>query len=572
MKKLRFAFLMLCTGMIASCSPFGQEEYDNIETKAPVPTTQEQIGIIEKRIQDAKNPEKIDEQTIAQETESFINQPDPEAQQALPDPHLTTIQRLLEKLPNRHSQKSAEGTRIESPLNHDGTFSYDDAQQQKFERTKRQLLSLLNKSSDQGNAAIIREQLEKNRLFGEIYPEASQVNPNNLQREQLDVPTFNNEDFSNAAKEAAALLLKGKNLDSYAEQKKPPKPRKKRIALLAPFSGEHKKMGQSLLEAAQMAITQSKNKQISLLPIDTKGTEEGAVTATQRAIEYGASIIIGPVFSKNTKKVYQITKDTNITLFSLSNDQKLSNRGLYVFGYSPQEQIRRLFHFFKEKNIHNIGLFLPETSYGLFILQASQQIANDYGIKISAIGEYNYKSSNFSEPIITMSRFHERKEISLQGQRVIPPEYQAILLPEVDENNVRAIAAQLDYFDTAGPHVVLAGLEPWNNLHNLYQEKSLLGAIFVGLNRKTRNHFIQNYERLFKKAPHHLASIAFDTTALAIYALQQNSPVSQIVAKAKKGFEGADGILHIKNNGRVERGYTIYQFNENAIKAIDPIQ
>ncbi|MBF0356827.1 MAG: ABC transporter substrate-binding protein [Alphaproteobacteria bacterium] len=65
-----------------------------------------------------------------------------------------------------------------------------------------------------------------------------------------------------------------------------------RAALLVPLSGPSASLGKSLLNAAQLALFEMSGAGFSLLPIDTKGTPEGAAAAARQALDHGAQVIL----------------------------------------------------------------------------------------------------------------------------------------------------------------------------------------------------------------------------------------------------------------------------------------
>ena len=80
-----------------------------------------------------------------------------------------------------------------------------------------------------------------------------------------------------------------------------------RVAILLPLSGKYKKLGQSMLNAAQLALFHFAGKDFELLPLDTKGTINGARVAGATAIREGAELILGPVFNNAVKAIESIT-------------------------------------------------------------------------------------------------------------------------------------------------------------------------------------------------------------------------------------------------------------------------
>ena len=70
-----------------------------------------------------------------------------------------------------------------------------------------------------------------------------------------------------------------------------------RVAFLVPLSGPGRAVGQVLLDAATLAVFDIANGDFVLVPIDTKGTAEGALNAAEEAVAANVKLVIGPVFS-----------------------------------------------------------------------------------------------------------------------------------------------------------------------------------------------------------------------------------------------------------------------------------
>ena len=56
-------------------------------------------------------------------------------------------------------------------------------------------------------------------------------------------------------------------------------------------------MAKALKQAAELALFDFDNPNVSLIPKDTKGTPEGARAAAESALHDGAELIIGPLFA-----------------------------------------------------------------------------------------------------------------------------------------------------------------------------------------------------------------------------------------------------------------------------------
>ena len=91
------------------------------------------------------------------------------------------------------------------------------------------------------------------------------------------------------------------------------------IGLMLPLSGEHYRIGRSLLNSAQYALQKTGQNKIIFYVIDT-GNEDTILPELYRVLEKNIKLIIGPVFTDKTQKIKNITKEKNIPVISLSNN------------------------------------------------------------------------------------------------------------------------------------------------------------------------------------------------------------------------------------------------------------
>ena len=79
---------------------------------------------------------------------------------------------------------------------------------------------------------------------------------------------------------------------------------KLRVGLLAPFSGEYKNLGESLLLSTQLALDEIDNDNIIIIPRDSGSNDKEKLNiAVQDIIDGGAKIIIGPMTSSSFNQI-----------------------------------------------------------------------------------------------------------------------------------------------------------------------------------------------------------------------------------------------------------------------------
>ena len=75
---------------------------------------------------------------------------------------------------------------------------------------------------------------------------------------------------------------------------------KLRVGLLAPFSGEYRNLGESMLLSTQLALEEINDENIIIIPRDSGTNDKDKLNlAIKEIINNGAKIIIGPMTSSS---------------------------------------------------------------------------------------------------------------------------------------------------------------------------------------------------------------------------------------------------------------------------------
>ena len=118
-----------------------------------------------------------------------------------------------------------------------------------------------------------------------------------------------------------------------------------RVGLLLPLSGPRSSVGQTLLDAALLAVFDIANENFVLVPIDTKGSPDGAEIAAQEAVAAGVELVIGPVFSESVQRAAPTILDAGLNMIAFSNDRSVAQPGVFLSGLLPETQIDRVVRF-----------------------------------------------------------------------------------------------------------------------------------------------------------------------------------------------------------------------------------
>jgi len=371
-------------------------------------------------------------------------------------------------------------------------------------------------------------------------------------------------DISAAAIEADALESPMMADSASGESLAPVK-----VAILLPLTGKHAKLGQSMLDAAQMALFDIGYDNFELLPKDTKGTPEGARNAARSALQDGSKLVLGPVFSSSVKAARQVTQSANVNMIAFSTDWTLANNRTFLIGLLPFDQIERVVQYSAANGYKRVGVISPTNSYGNGVVSAYQAISQRAGIESSRIERFSTQDKNLASIMRMFSDYDARKKA---GNAYGPP-YDAVLMP-VGGPLARQLGSFLNHYDLPPNQVKRLGTGLMDDA-SLAQDRTLSGAWFAAPDPQSRKKFERRYSSIYRTSPPRIASLAYDATALSailarIGLKDTGRPAydHRSITNAN-GFNGVDGIFRFRPDGIVERGLAVMEYRKGRIVVID---
>ncbi len=121
-----------------------------------------------------------------------------------------------------------------------------------------------------------------------------------------------------------------------------------KIGLIVPLSGEYKNIGHSILKSVILAINKIDDKNIEVIPRDTKADPDETLKVSRELKEKGIKIVIGPLFNSNVHNLKEINE---ITFLSLTNKVYNNPRNVISAGVNAISQINTIKKFQKLNNL-----------------------------------------------------------------------------------------------------------------------------------------------------------------------------------------------------------------------------
>jgi ABC-type branched-subunit amino acid transport system substrate-binding protein len=335
-----------------------------------------------------------------------------------------------------------------------------------------------------------------------------------------------------------------------------------KVALLIPQSGPQQEMGQSMLQAAQLALFDLHSKSFELLPEDTRGTPEGAREAARVAISSGAQLILGPIFSGEVRAARDVAQHSGINMVAFTTDWTTAGGNCFILGFTPFSQVQRVAQYAAMHGVRRVAIITPDNEYGTAVTLAWTDVAQRIGLGSPAVVRFSADGHDINDKVGAFARDNASSR-----------SYDAVLLP-VGGDQARTISGILARAGL-GPQIMRRlGTGLWDDAA-LAADKTLAGAWFAAPSPDQRRGFERRYGQTFSQRPQRLSTLAYDATALAA-ALARNgyqpgrSPFDYASLTNPNGFAGLDGVFRFRSDGLAERGLAMLQFRDMQIETLDP--
>jgi ABC-type branched-subunit amino acid transport system substrate-binding protein len=309
-----------------------------------------------------------------------------------------------------------------------------------------------------------------------------------------------------------------------------------------------------MLRAAQLYLAYPGSP--TLIVKDTAGTPDGAARAAEDAIAQGAKMILGPVTSTETALVAPIAQRAGVPVLAFTNDQTVSQPGVWTLGITPGQQVRRLVGMVREARLGPIAALLPDNDFGKAMGDEFARIASVEGqpppfLRMIGPGEAAIAASVM--------------ELASTAGEDQPMPYGAILLGSTG-NDLKFFAKAFADAKIDRAKVQILGPALW--VDPASGSATMAGGWFAMPDPNARLELIRDYTAAYKEPPPPRADLASDAASIA-RVLAGRVSVSALTQPV--GFAGVDGWFALLPDGQVRRGLAVFRVERNgrAVKISD---
>ena len=334
-----------------------------------------------------------------------------------------------------------------------------------------------------------------------------------------------------------------------------------RVAMILPLSGDVATVGQSMANAAKLAmdfIEQSPtiNSNITLIIKDSAGNSTIAAAKASEAVREGASLILGPLRAESVRAAGAVARSAGIPLIGFSNNSGAASSGVYLLNVLPETEVKRSMSYAQSQGKQAFAAIIPNTEFGQIQEGAFRQAAADLGVTVRAI----YRFSNEEEARNSVTQILPFLQSGSIDTLFIP-----------DRSTASSFGVLMEEAGIDKSNLMLIGSLDWAGDIRITQTQFLVGAIYPAVDETGLAALTPAYEAQFGTTPHALSTIAYTATLLAnSQSLSQSLPPydqSQLIRPS--GFNGRDGLFRFLSNGHSQYALVMKQIVVGGAQRID---
>jgi branched-chain amino acid transport system substrate-binding protein len=324
-----------------------------------------------------------------------------------------------------------------------------------------------------------------------------------------------------------------------------------RVAVLVPLAGDNAALGQSILNAANLALLDTGGQRIRITAYDTS---RGAALAANEALGDGSGLILGPLLAEDVRAVAPMAQRAGVPVVAFSNDVGVAGEGVYIMGFNPGQAIDRVVAFARSREAQRFGALIPNSVYGERAGQALVLAVENAGALLAGTQRYDRSAASLRA---AASRLHDAGR------------YDAVLIADAPQAALQAVPIVRQ----ASPQPRILGTELWASETGLGANVGLHGVWFAAPTDANYSAFRGRYRARYNASPFRMSTLGYDAVLLAVR-IAADWPVGRrFPARALRdpgGFAGVDGAFRFGRDGVAERALEVREVTAAGANVVSP--
>jgi len=256
-----------------------------------------------------------------------------------------------------------------------------------------------------------------------------------------------------------------------------------------------------------------------------------------------------------------IAREHDLTVISFSNDASVAGDNVWVVGFRPEEQVRRVVEFAQSQGLVRIGALAPDDAYGQRAINGFEDAlgaSRTIGVDGSSHVFYPPDEREAARIVREFTGYREPPEGSL-GVSGNTRQFDALLLAD-GGSRLRSMAALLVFYDVDPLTTRPLGTMLWEGDPRLLFEETLQGGWYASVSPEGERAFQARFRQAFGRDP----------VALAAVVANSDRAFPREMLTDPSGFVGRAGIFRLRADGTTEHGLAVLEIDNGTARIVDP--
>ena len=339
---------------------------------------------------------------------------------------------------------------------------------------------------------------------------------------------------------------------------------KLKIGLLIPLSGENYELGQTIIKATRIAMSDIDSDKIEIIVKDTKADAKVTLSSALELKEQGVKLVIGPVFFKSLEYLGEIED-----MIFISHTNKTVNlpKNVISSGVNSTSQLNTIKKFLEGNNTSKTIFLIPKLTHEeeikkgiknskikLLKTHIYEREPTKLTKQIEEITNYKIRKQNLEDEIYRLENSDDpNKEKQLENLKmkytIGDVNFESVIIADFEES-LKSVTTSLLYSDISPQKKFFITLNQWFD-KSLINEKDIQPLYYPSINQENFEKYKLRYQIEFDEEPNHLSLLSYDLVGLVYYlSLKNNFNLTDLnkLFKKKNSFKGKIGVFDINDN------------------------